>query len=504
MRRPTSLPLLMAMVLTMLPALAGVVHDPPVDRGARDSASSKVKSSVDAERRTVEAQMESAVAKGDWRAALVFIDAFLARHPDDALMLYNAACAHAQLGDRDRGFDALRRSIDNGFGDLGAAMGDPDLAPLRDDARWAEQRERMRRKLSAGERRVRDGESGFEAWKKKYGERRYTYMVDDARRLRLALALDETSRTQMLEMLHRQGDWCVRELFGAVQNDPVLLAIPHPLDFKDFFTDENTAGLYEHAARRLVSRDTGASLRHEFVHLLHWGHMDRLRQAHLIWVQEGLASLFEDYEWEDDGTPRFRPNIRHNLARSAATVGNAPAWTRFFVMNGPQFMQKAELNYALARSIFEFLADRGKLGAWYRAYTDGFERDPTGLRAMEQAFDRPAAEVEREWRRWLAARGSVKDHTSIDPIILGIEASNANDGVKITRVLRRTAAANAGLRIGDVIVKVNDETVRSLEELVMAMGRRPRGEPVEIGYRRRGEYRTTTLVATNQRPALAP
>lgn len=460
--------------------------------------------SIDAERRRADAAIEAAVGKGDWRAALAVVDAFLTNYPDDALMLYNAACAKAQLGDLDGAFDAMRRSLDAGFGDLGTALGDPDIASLRDDPRWGEIRDRLRRKLPASERRARDGEQAFDAWKKKYGDRRYTYESDEARRLLLALALDETSRTQMLEMLHRQGDWTARELFGGVQNDPVLLAIPHPVDFKDFFPDANTAGVYEHRNRRLVSRDTGASLRHEFVHLLHWGHMDRLRQVHPIWVQEGLASLFEDYAWEEDGAPRFRPNIRHNLARGAAMHGNAPPWPRFFTLNGPQFMEKAELNYALARSIFEFLADRGKLLVWYRAYTEGFEGDPTGVKSMERAFDRPIADVEKEWRRWVAGRGAIKDHNSIDPIILGIEATNANDGVKVTRVHRRTPAAHAGLRIGDVIVSVNSETVRSLEELVMALGRRARGEPIEVGYRRRGEYRTATLVQSGERPALAP
>lgn len=489
MTRRAVLPLLLASAL-LLPGLLAAA--PPEH------------SEIDAERRTAERRVEEAVARSDWREALTVVEGFLARHPDNALMLYNLACARAQLGEPDAAFDALRRAVDAGFGDLGAAAGDPDLAPLRDDPRWREIRDRLRRRLPAGERRVRSGEEAFEAWRRRYGERRYTYLVDEPRRLHMALALDETSRAQMIEMLGRQGDWLVRELFGAVQNDPVLLAIPHRFDFDDHFKDASTAGVYEHRNRTLVSRDTGASLRHEFVHVLHWGHMDRLRQSHAIWVQEGLAALFEDYAWGDDGEPRFRPNIRHNLARNATNAGNAPPWPRFFAMNGPQFMAKAELHYALARSIFEFLAERRMLAAWYRAYTQEFERDPTGLRAMETAFARPANEVEREWRRWLAGRGAIRDHQSIDAIILGVEAENSNDGVRITRVLRRTSAARAGLRIGDEIVAIGGEPVRSLEELVMALGRRARGEPVEVGYRRRGEYRTATLVETNERPALSP
>lgn len=456
------------------------------------------------ERDAAERALADAAGAGDWATAWSIVSTFLAAHPNDALMHFNAACVKSQTGDLDAAFSHLNRAIDLGFADLGSAGGDPDLAPLRDDPRWRAVRARLAAKDAPASRRSRLGQDAFDAWKKKYGDRRYTYMEDDARQLRFALALDETSRGQMLEMLHREGDWCVRELFGQVQNDPVLIAVPHPLDFKDFFDGPNTAGVYEHGNRRLVSRDTGASLRHEFIHMLHWGHMDRIRQVHPVWVQEGLASLFEDYEWGENGTPLFRPNIRHNLARGAAMHGNAPPWPRFFATSYAAFMGKAELNYALSRSIFEFLADRGRLAAWYRAYTAGFDSEPTGIKAMEEAFGRPAAEVEKEWRRWVASRGTIKDSVSPEDPIMGIQAENSNDGVKITRVLRRTPAANAGLRIGDVIVRIADESVRSLEELVIVLGRHPRGEPIEIGYRRRGEYRTATLVESNARPALAP
>jgi len=459
---------------------------------------------TDAERASAERDLSRATAADDWPGAWRVVDAFLGRHPDDALMLYNGACVQSRLGDLDRAFDLLGRSIDFGFGDLGSAAGDPDLAALREDPRWPAVRARLAAIRSPAERRVALGEEAFAAWKRKYGDRRYTYLEDEPRKLRLALALDETSRTQMLAMLDRQGDWMVRELFGGVQNDPVLLAIPHPLDFKDFFDGPNTAGVYEHRLRRLVSRDTGASLRHEFVHLLHWGHMDRLRQVHPVWFQEGFASLFEDYEWGEDGAPIFRPNIRHNLARGAAMHGNAPPWPRFFATSHAAFMEKAELNYALARSIFEFVADRGRLVDFYRAYTDGFERDPTGVKAMEKAFNRPVADVEKEWRRWVASRGTIKDTVTPTDPIMGIQAENSNDGVKITRVLRRSSADQAGLRIGDVITGIGGEAVRSLEELVIVLGRLPRGQSIEVGYRRRGEYRTTTLVERQGRPSLAP
>ncbi|MBM4112377.1 MAG: PDZ domain-containing protein, partial [Phycisphaerae bacterium] len=457
-----------------------------------------------AEREAAEGPLLDAAGAGDWPKAWSIVKAFLDKHPDDALMNFNAACVKSQLGDLDAAFAHLDRAIDFGFADLGSAAGDPDLAPMRDDSRWPALRARLAAKDAPASRRSQLGQNAFDAWKKKYGDRRYTYLEDDARKLRYAVALDDTSCTQMRQMLDRQCDWCISQFFESGPNDPVLIAIPHPLDFKDFFDGPNLAGVYEHGHRRLVSRDTGASLRHEFVHLLHWGHMDRIRQVHPVWIQEGLASLFEDYEWDDHGNPAFRPNIRHNLARGAAVHGNAPPWPRFFATSYAAFMNKAELNYALSRSIFEFMAERGRLQAWYRDYTAGFERDPSGAKAIEQVFGRPLAEVEKEWRRWVASRGTIKDSVSPEDAIMGIQAENSNDGVKITRVLRRTPAANAGLRVGDVIVKIGDETVRSLEEMVIALGRRTRGDPIEVGYRRRGEYRSATLVETNARPALAP
>ncbi len=512
----------MALVLAALVSL-GAAHDPPIGPpsppgggssappgapggrdGERRARPPRNADPIKAEREAAERELTPAVAAGDWAKAWSIVQRFLDAHPDDALMLYNAACVKSQQGDLDAAFAYLGRSIDRGFGDLGSAAGDPDLAPMRDDPRWPALRARLAARESPASRRSRLGDEAFEAWKKKYGDRRYAYLEDEPRKLKLALALDPTSREQMLQMLDRQCDWCVRELFGQVQNDAVLIAIPHPLDFKDFFDGPNTAGVYQHGERRLVSRDTGASLRHEFIHLLHWGHMDRLRQVHPVWVQEGLASLFEDYEWGDAGQPIFRSNIRHNLARGAAMHGNAPPMPRFFATSYAVFMDKAELNYAVARSIFEFLADRGKLAAWYRAYTEGFERDPTGAKAMEEVFGRPIAEIDKEWRRWVASRGTIKDSVSPEDPIMGVQAENSNDGVKITRVLRRTPAANAGLRIGDVIVRIGGEEVRSLEELVIVLGRQPRGRPIELGYRRKGEYRTATLTESTARPALSP
>ena len=51
-----------------------------------------------------------------------------------AAVLYNAACAHASLGDKRAALDALSAAVgEAGFDDGRAAAADDDLAPLRGD-----------------------------------------------------------------------------------------------------------------------------------------------------------------------------------------------------------------------------------------------------------------------------------------------------------------------------------------------------------------------------------
>src|SRR5262249_44080432 len=53
--------------------------------------------------------------------------------PDDASVLYNAACAYSLLKKKTEGLDALRKAHAAGFGDADWARRDPDLTILRGD-----------------------------------------------------------------------------------------------------------------------------------------------------------------------------------------------------------------------------------------------------------------------------------------------------------------------------------------------------------------------------------
>ncbi len=52
--------------------------------------------------------------------------------------------------------------------------------------------------------------------------------------------------------------------------------------------------------------------------------------------------------------------------------------------------------------------------------------------------------------------------------------------VRVTEVQPETAAAHAGLRVGDIIVQAGDRAVRSLDDLLLAIGGHPVGAPLRL------------------------
>jgi tetratricopeptide (TPR) repeat protein len=63
--------------------------------------------------------------------------------PEDPTAHYNLACSLALTGDADGAFAALDQAIDLGYEDGALLADDPDLAPLRNDPRFAELEQRI-------------------------------------------------------------------------------------------------------------------------------------------------------------------------------------------------------------------------------------------------------------------------------------------------------------------------------------------------------------------------
>ncbi|NQY92401.1 MAG: PDZ domain-containing protein [Deltaproteobacteria bacterium] len=430
---------------------------------------------------SLERQIFRAFDAQDHALALSLINQHLEQRPDDNLMLYNAACAHCLLGNREQAAAMLHRAVKAGFLDFGHMRLDPDLECIRDHQVYQAILE------AAATVARRSASSAVDRWRRRYGEQDYRYDRDDDRRLVFATALADESHEEMKEMLAVQSDHLLDYFFEAPPGYYVLIAIPTPSDANEIFGGRaEVGGMYEHHKHRLVARNIGGSLRHEFFHALHYGHMDRLQQSHELWIQEGMASLYEDYDLDDNGGIVFLPNSRHNITHSRARAGRLLKWEQLFELSDTQFMRRAGSLYPQVRSIFEYVHHNGLLRDWYQMYVRHFNEDPTGKMAFETVFEKPLPQIERDWRRWVINRPKIDLRVDAGDAALGITSIDrlSNDGVLITQVFRDSGASIAKLRVGDVIVSIDETPTRSMPELVAVIASLDVGDTVTVRYRR--------------------
>jgi serine protease Do len=83
--------------------------------------------------------------------------------------------------------------------------------------------------------------------------------------------------------------------------------------------------------------------------------------------------------------------------------------------------------------------------------------------------------------------------------MLGVDGEDVRGGCRVTRVTGKTPADAAGLAEGDIITRLGDRYIRSLEDLVAAVNQFAPGQTVVITYRRSGATRTAR-VTLGERP----
>jgi hypothetical protein len=319
----------------------------------------------------------------------------------EAIALYNTACAESRGGDSDHAAASLLRAVKAGFHDFSHMRRDPDLRALREhrvfralvDAREAADGLLARRRL--------------DEWRQVLDPGRYRFEIDDKRRLSFATSLDEAAHRDMRRMLDELSAQLGRSLFGSPSAEPapahgrVLIVVPTNRDAARLVPEPNAAGVYHHHRREVITTDPHRSLRHEFVHVLHHAHMDTLGQEHPAWVQEGLAALYEEYRPVGADGVRFTANDRQPVTLALADGGRLIPWRDLMAMPPDALRAEAARAYPELRSIFRFVAEQGRLEAWYDIYVAGYEDDPTGTAALEAAMGLPLDQLERRWRQWL-------------------------------------------------------------------------------------------------------
>ncbi|MBL8745813.1 MAG: PDZ domain-containing protein, partial [Phycisphaerae bacterium] len=428
----------------------------------------------------------------------------LSENPRDPFVAYNVACAQAMTGEHAAAAETLIDAVAFGFSDLFHMANDPHLDPIREEPSYAA--------LIRGWRRVLDarGEADLKGARESLGPT-YAYESDGALRLNFASAMTPESFAAARREISRTSIWASTALglVGATDEarpDPwVLVILPTPKDFAKMIGSEGIGGYYDKDRKRLVSQDIGPTLRHEFFHVLHWRHMDRLGQRHPYWIMEGLAALLEDVEADGEGY-RLAPSWRTNIVKRLGRSGRLTKWKDLFTMDREAFMgPRARANYAQARAVLMFLHERGRLARWYRAYVEGFNQDSTGAAAIEAAMDQPLTATEREFKTWLDGIPFAGEQNRPGAAGLGVALGpGSGDGPVVSGIVAASRAIGLGderLRMRDVITAVNGRATRSLDEFHRILAEFEVGDEVRLEVRRGSR---TLVVTMRLVPITAP
>ncbi|MGD9688183.1 MAG: hypothetical protein AB7K52_05600 [Phycisphaerales bacterium] len=411
--------LLSAIVSITLAAAAIAQPPPPPDPETR------------ARRDAIEKQVIAAFAQSppDLEQAETLLREWIDLRPGEFVPVYNLACVLALRGNVEPAEESLLRAVELGFTDRRTIERDPNLAALRSRpvyrdllASWAKVLDRT---IDVREEQCRKGLS-----------RDYLFDRDPDLRLAFASGFAPASFTAARTEITRLARWWEQHVLPEGQpgvvtdgHDPdpwVMVILPTRQDFRSWaarnFARRSGAmsrigGVYDHDKKELVAGDLGPSFKHEFMHVLHWRHNQRTGQVHPIWVQEGLCSLVEDYEVRGEGpdadlvpVPSWRTNSLKRRASSARVSIEA-----MLKMPREKFAGNAPLaNYALARATFLYLSQLGKLRAWYGAYVLSFSDDPSGKSAFESTLGKPMAQIDKDFRIWLAKLPEAPDYAEAE------------------------------------------------------------------------------------------
>jgi len=446
----------------------------------------------------IEARGVEAMRRGDWDGARGAFEALVELKPRSYVGHYNLASVLCRVGDLDSAGESLDRAIALGFVDRRQLLRDGDLRTLRETAYFRELMAQWDATIQT--RRGIDLAQMNALVRAKKMEHR----TIDGLRLEVVSAHDPVSTDQAVAELELITEWAEGAVFdglgrsigmgGGSDSAWVMVGLPDTRGFTKWAVGvfgpgarsgiSSIGGAYEHQQRRLVAQDLGATLRHEFVHVLHWRDMSRLGQNHAAWIQEGLASVVEDF---DVVGGRLVPvaSWRTNMVKRLQRARKLPRIADLAGMDLETFTGRRPLaRYAQARTVLMWLMERGELGAFYRGYIDSYDEDPSGMLALTQVTGLEGEEMDRVYREWVADLEEVAETGSDLEATLGISIrSGDGDGVLITE-LSGEARRRTGLRMGSVITGINGRATRDLHELIRVLGSYGVGDVVTVQWRR--------------------
>lgn len=450
------------------------------------------------------AQSLEAMTRGDPARAEELLRKQLNLQPNNFVVYYNLACTRAAQNDPPGAADFIDKAVEHGFCDIYQLRRESVLDKVRAEPAYRRLVDNWEAVLLAR----RDANLGAARAGFKDG---YKEIVDEHMRVVYRTAFDERSTRAAIEELNRVTAFAESNLFPdlfdpAKSKDDawVTIILPNKTDFARWATalygpnaisgNSMVGGAYEHDLKRLVSMDLGSTLRHEFLHLLHYRHITRQGQACPAWVLEGLGCLVEDYDLGPAGELVPATSWRTNILKRVEKLGNLPTVEKLAAIKyTPFFNQRPLFNYAAARGVFMFLHHEGKLLEWSKAYDETYRDDPGGMLAYTHVLGtQDALALHRRWREFVRAFAAVPEEIRSGAASLGLELdAGGGEGPIVASFDRRGGIGT--LHLGDVITAIDGKPIRDLAELVRVLSGYKPNDEVEIAYRRHKLVGTTKL-----------
>lgn len=446
-----------------------------------------------------------AFAKGDYQASAKALEQLIALDGNNFVHYYNLACVRSIENKPDQAMELVVQAIEHGFTDIHLLKNDPALVNIRNTDAYHNMIEHWSAIL---DRRI-DGD--IERAKKIYlGP--YTFTKDPAYRLAYACAYDQTTLAQVQAELARVHQWAMDHIFGEVNTDNlvdpddpwVLIVLPTKKDFMAWSIatyggdahqfNQAIGGHYDNDTKQLVTMDLGSTLRHEYMHVLHWRDNMRHDQRPPIWIQEGLCSLIEDYDLGPDGELIPVESWRTNQARFLAETGHLLPLDQLAKLPRRRFLSSRPLAwYAQSRVFFLFLYRQGKLRQWYTHYVEHYQDDPTGIASVEAVFDEDIGKVHKEYAAFCKQLPKVAEEVRPGMASLGIEidATGTGEGLEISGYIPQGRAGD--LKRGDIVTHIDSRPTRDYWELIRVLTSYEPGQIVRVTYHRGTLHNTTEI-----------
>ncbi len=433
-------------------------------------------------------------ARGKFAQAEPLLKKLLDLDPTDSTAWYNMACVHSRLGRPKKALASLDKALEHGYADIRHMQRDPDMAPLRKlggyKAVIARNAEIQRKRAEKVRREMAET----------FGEG-HIIEIDHASKLVFATNVDRHTLEQLRGHLTAYANAQWAGLFTHRFEQYVTVVVPSADDKR--FRRRGVGGYYMHSSRRLVARQVGMVMTHEFTHALHAADLDGFGQRHPAWVQEGFATLFESSRVAS-GCAVPLPNHRLTLLKRLLARKKTIAFEEFFKQSHRDFMRSAMVGYPQTRYIMMYLHDKGVLKKWYDAFIAGFEADKTGARALETVLDKPIDEIEADWKEWVRLQESPPTRLRPGSAYVGVRTRGRIAGLEIAEVVAGSGAAEAGLKRGDVIVGIDGERMIDPAALLQLVMSHSPGDKIEVAFRRDGKYDAATVTLGSwRRPARA-